>query len=232
MGPPHASNTMHLSTAIAIIAASALTIFADAALTPAEKASIDLKAGFSDTNYCGPCLSKAMNNHFPHACAPGMNSDMINARPAGPSAEEEHCLCVAFQDLSWMKADCSAECPYVHQKATMKYFLPSSKIEGCDKWINFETGEEKVVDGHGIKDPSHVPEVFAIADAPPSIQKAAEDDKGYDVTINVTMDDKKKEELESGSKEEAKEATEKAEEPKEAEPKAAEPQAEKPKEEL
>jgi len=231
---------MRFSITAALIAASTVALFSQvsAALTEQEKADIREMDGDS-ANLCPPCLQKAMHNHFPHACEQGLDTGRV--RPEGATDSEEHCVCVSFMDLHWMKADCSAECPYVFNEKTMAFFLPSSKIEGCDKWIDFETGMEKPVKGHFAKDPNYKPEVYEIAD-PPVIDQSllAEDDddsRPYDVSVKVTTEEsdaklkaekeeKERLELESGLKVEPVAAQE-------AEPVAAkETEADKPKDEL
>ncbi|KAF9918676.1 hypothetical protein BX616_006759 [Lobosporangium transversale] len=182
---------MRFSIATTIIVASSLaSSLVSGALTPQERTAFELSAG-PDPNYCQPCLEKAMHNHFPHACPKDINSDAANYRPSGATDTEERCVCVAFQDLFWMKADCSKECPYVHNNNTMKNFLPSSKIEGCDKWIDFETNQEKVIEGFAIKNPDHKPEVFEIV-APPQVAEGEDDptdigeDGRYKVSVSIT----------------------------------------------
>ncbi|KAF8941049.1 hypothetical protein EDD21DRAFT_422134 [Dissophora ornata] len=196
---------MRFSIATAVIAISTLALHSrstcqvSAALTPQERAAFELKEG-PNPNYCDPCLQKAMHNHFPHACAPDLDNNAANFRPSGPNDDEERCVCVAFQNLDWMKADCSLECPYVHNPVSMQYFLPASKIEGCDKWIDFETGEEKTVEGFAPKDPAHEPEAFAIAPPPPKEEGEEELDGTHRFTVSVkTKDDEQARlELKSG----------------------------------
>ncbi|KAG0255279.1 hypothetical protein BG011_005210 [Mortierella polycephala] len=189
-----------------------LALTVSGALTAQERAEIELKEG-SRANFCPPCLQKAMHNHFPHACAPDLDSDAANHRVEGSTPQEERCVCVSFQDLSWMKADCSKECDYVHSEQNMKFFLPSEKIEGCDKWIDFATGKEKDVEGFTPKNEDHKPEVFPIVDPPPKAEgekveeEGETDERAYKVSVKVTTaeDDAKKQlELESGLKDEIK----------------------------
>ncbi|KAG0052100.1 hypothetical protein BGZ83_002978 [Gryganskiella cystojenkinii] len=201
---------MRFSIATAVIAASAVALLSthvSAALTEKEKADIREMDG-DNAVLCPPCLQKAMHNHFPHACARNLDPNQVRMEATD---EEEHCVCVAFQDLSWMKADCSFECPYVFNPKSMAMFLHSSKIDGCDKWIDFETGMEIPVKGHLTKDPSYKPEVYEIAPEPPKDETVAEeedDGRGYDVSVKITTeasDAKLKEErerleLESGLK--------------------------------
>ncbi|GJJ72021.1 hypothetical protein EMPS_04378 [Entomortierella parvispora] len=204
---------MRFSIAATLIAASAVALLSQvsAALTEQEKADIREMDG-DNANMCPPCLQKAMNNHFPHACDKDLDTGRV--RPEGATDSEEHCVCVAFMDLHWMKADCSFECPYVFNEKTMGFFLHSSKIEGCDKWIDFETGLEKQVKGHLTKDPSYKPEVYEIAPEPPKDEAIAteeEDERLYDVTVSITTEEsdaklkaekeeKERLELESGIK--------------------------------
>ncbi|KAF9170091.1 hypothetical protein BGX21_009754 [Mortierella sp. AD011] len=206
---------MHFSVASAVVAVSSLALLSSsrvsAALTAKERAAYELTAG-PEPNFCDPCLSKAMHNHFPHACEAGLDSKAANKRRSGPTDAESRCICVAFQDLSWMKADCSAECPYVFNEKTMSFFMPSSKIKGCDRWIDFAVGKEKLVDGFAPKDDNHTPEVFEIAPAPPlevsHPNDVMDEDGHFKVSVHVNHDEKKKAELE------AKEAEEKQEEAK------------------
>ncbi|KAG0204479.1 hypothetical protein BGX33_008429 [Mortierella sp. NVP41] len=207
---------MRLSTSITLLAVSTLALLASrtttvsAALTVEEVTAIEDREGPS-ANLCPACLQKAMHNHFPHACDRDMDSTVANDRPSGTTAQEERCVCLAFQDLFWMKADCSAECPYVHRPATMKYFLPSAKIEGCDKWMNFETGQELEVEGFPKKNPEHKPEVFEIAPPPPGQEDDENDDGRAEVVASyTTSDDDKKKAEEVGDKKETKKDDKKA----------------------
>ncbi|KAG0361592.1 hypothetical protein BC939DRAFT_435970 [Gamsiella multidivaricata] len=211
---------MRFSTATTIVAVSTLALLSSrssssyqvsAALTSQERAALELKD--PSPNFCAPCLQKAMHNHFPHACAADFDSEAANFRPEGSTDEEERCVCVAYQDLYWMKADCSQECPYVHNNKTMSFFLPAEKIEGCDKWIDFEQHKEKVIEGWPTKSPDHKPEVFEIVTpAPDEALDVDEDEAARDYTISVSIttkeDDEKKAkaklELESGMKNEIK----------------------------
>ncbi|KAG0349375.1 hypothetical protein BG004_007002 [Podila humilis] len=188
-----------LSATLAILSSSLVS----AALTKGEIAEIQLSEG-PEAKLCPPCLQKAMHNHFPHACARDLDPQAANYRPEGANDTEERCVCLAFQDLFWMKADCSAECPMVFNEAGMQYFLPASKIEGCDRWLNFETGEELVVEGFPLKDKNHKPEVFEIVEAPPTPEGEEEEDDGrVKVTVNLTH-------RELTEEEKAKEAADKA----------------------
>ncbi|KAF9923620.1 hypothetical protein FBU30_006370 [Linnemannia zychae] len=192
---------MRLSTAATLLAVSTLALLSSrtmngrdasngvsAALTAEEVRAIEDRQG-SSANLCPACLQKAMHNHFPHACDRDMDSDAANARPTGATDREERCVCLAFQDLFWMKADCSAECPYTHRPNSMKYFLPASKIEGCDRWLNFETGEELVVEGHPPKDPNYKPEVYEIAPPPPNMDYDDTDDGRAEVVASYKTSD-------------------------------------------
>ncbi|KAF9281326.1 hypothetical protein BGZ68_006719 [Mortierella alpina] len=207
-------STLAVATTLALL--SSRTAHVSGALNAQERVAIELKEG-SNPNFCPPCLQKAMHNHFPHACRADLDTDEANARPTGATEEEERCVCVAFKDLFWMKADCSLECHYVHNEKAMKYFLPAEKIEGCDKWIDFETGKEKEVEGFAPKNEDHQPEVFEIAPPPPKAEGEEEDeddDGGYKVSIKVTTEEgdakaKAKLELESGLKPEIEPSKEK-----------------------
>ncbi|KAF9193039.1 hypothetical protein BGZ51_004272 [Haplosporangium sp. Z 767] len=195
-----------IASTIAAVSTMTLALTVSGALTAQERAEMELKEG-PKANLCPPCLQKAMHNHFPHACAPDLDSDAANFRPEGSTAQEERCVCVAFQDLFWMKADCSKECAYVHSEQNMKFFLPAEKIEGCDKWIDFATGKEKEVEGFTPKNEDHKPEIFPIADPPPKAEGKKDeegeetDERAYKLSVKVTTaeDDKKKQlKLESG----------------------------------
>ncbi|KAF9396491.1 hypothetical protein CPC16_001173 [Podila verticillata] len=204
------TSVLALSATLALLSSTLVS----AALTPAEVAEFQLKEG-SEAKLCPPCLQKAMHNHFPHACARDLDPNEANYRPTGATDNEERCVCLAFNDLFWMKADCSSECPHVFNEAGMKYFLPASEIEGCDRWLDFATGEEKVVEGFPLKDKEHKPEVFEIVAPPPqevSQDEDEEDDGRVKVTINFGKDKLPE------KKEEKKEEVEEA--------KAAEPEAE------
>ncbi|KAF9433440.1 hypothetical protein BGZ76_009460 [Entomortierella beljakovae] len=177
----------------AILALSSLALLASkasAALTPQEHAAYELKYG-SGANFCTACIEKALHNHFPHACPADLDSQEANYRPSGPTEVEQRCICVAFQDLYWKKADCSKECPYVFNEGTMKFFLNSDKIPGCDKWIDFEAGEEKVIEGFSIKNPDHKPELFELAEAPEIDPTDEDPDRGYTFSVSVTLDEEK-----------------------------------------
>ncbi|KAF9938567.1 hypothetical protein BGZ65_012612 [Modicella reniformis] len=190
---------MRFTIATTIVAfSSTLALFSQAALTPQERVAYQLENG-QEANLCAPCLQKAMHNHFPHACAADMDSDAVNSRPEGSTQEEERCVCLAFLDLYWMKADCSLECPYVYSEASMKYFLPAEKIDGCNKWVDFEERKEIPVEGFPPKDPNHTPKVFPITPAPPKPEGAEdvqEDDGRFKVSVHVEHDEKKKAQLE------------------------------------
>jgi hypothetical protein len=134
-----------------------------------------------------------------------MDSNVANERPTGATDREERCVCLAFQDLFWMKADCSAECAYTHRPKSMQYFLPASKIEGCDKWLNFKTGEELTVEGHPAKDPNYKPEIFEIAPPPPGMADEEEDDDGRaEINASYVSDANAKKPAEVEAKEEKK----------------------------
>ncbi|KAF9915426.1 hypothetical protein BX616_006182 [Lobosporangium transversale] len=150
-----------------------------AALTPQERIEVEAKNP-ENPNYCPACLQKAMSNHFPHACPKGIEPMNAHSRPEGPTAQEQRCVCVAFRDLYWMKLDCQRECAFVNDPEAMTHFLPSDQIPGCDQWIDFETGEEKDVEGFDKRDPAHVPEKFeaVAADETPDAQANTEEEKG------------------------------------------------------
>jgi len=59
-----------------------------------------------------------------------------------------------------MKEDCERECTYVNDPEAMKNFMPASQLPGCDRWIDFATGEEKEVEGFAKKDPNYKPKVY------------------------------------------------------------------------
>ncbi|KAG0245151.1 hypothetical protein B0O80DRAFT_458916 [Mortierella sp. GBAus27b] len=240
-----------IATAITIVSVMAMTLLScssttsvSAALTEQEKVAHKEKFG-SSVDYCGPCLSKAMHNHFPHACAADLDPTAANNREATP--EEDRCVCIAFKDLYWMKADCSAECNYVHSEKAMQYFVTSDKMPGCDKWVNFETGQENVIEGFAPKDPDHKPEAFEIAPPPPMPENEDLNNMDEDGRLKINMHlgfDKKTEaqrELEGLMTKEAKEADKEEAKEKEAktetkqqdsESKKTEPEAENKKDEL
>ncbi|KAF9972617.1 hypothetical protein BGZ73_004242 [Actinomortierella ambigua] len=179
-------------TTFNLLALSALAILSQAALTQEEEAAYIAKEG-PDANLCAPCLEKAMNNHFPHACPKDIDYQAANSRPTGATPQEERCVCVSFHDLYWMKADCSKECLYVHNPQAMAHFLPASQIEGCGNWIDFTTNQEKEVEGFPAKDPNHKPEVFPIYTPSPEEMKAFDGDgRTYDVKATATFGDDKK----------------------------------------
>ncbi|KAF9335698.1 hypothetical protein BG006_010849 [Podila minutissima] len=226
MGLSKMNMSMSMSTVLVLSATLALlsSTLVSAALTPAEIAAVQLKEG-PDAKLCPPCLQKAMHNHFPHACARDLDPNEANYRPSGATDTEERCVCLAFQDLFWMKADCSAECPHVFNEAGMKYFLPASEIEGCGRWLNFETGEEKVVEGFPLKNKDHKPDVFEIV-APPPLAEGEEVDDGR-VKISLNMGHREKTEEEKLAElEEKKAAAEVEGEQTKEETKASEPEAE------
>lgn len=175
---------MRFATTVAIVSALVLLQQVSANLTEQEKLAYKEKQPPGEIDYCQPCLQKAMNNHFPHACAADMNSDEANGRPGGATEEEDRCVCIAFQNHSWMKADCSFECNYVHNEKAMKYFLTSDKMPGCDKWIDFSTGQEKLIEGFTPKDPNYVPEVYEQAPPPPPL---AEGEEGADGRVPISV---------------------------------------------
>ncbi|KAF9167457.1 hypothetical protein DFQ27_005121 [Actinomortierella ambigua] len=210
-------------TTFTLLALSTLAILSQAALTKEEEAAAIAKDG-PNANLCAPCLEKAMNNHFPHACSKDIDYEAANSRPSGATPTEERCVCVSFNDLYWMKADCSKECLYVHNPQAMAHFLPASQIEGCGNWIDFETGQEKEVEGYPAKDPNHKPEVFELHVPSPEDMAAFDSDgRTYDVKTSVTFADDKKE---------SKEAAENPEKEEEAKVDTKAPSKENPKEEL
>ncbi|KAF9293055.1 hypothetical protein BGZ88_005855 [Linnemannia elongata] len=205
---------MRLSTSLTLLAVSTLALLSSrtmngretssgvsAALSVEEVRAIEDREG-SNANLCPACLQKAMHNHFPHACDSDMDSNVANERLTGATEREERCVCLAFQDLFWMKADCSAECVYTHRPKSMQYFLPASKIEGCDKWLNFETGEELAVEGHPAKDPNHKPEVYEIAPPPPNMEDDENDDGRAAISASyTTAESEEKKAVEAEAKE-------------------------------
>ncbi|KAF9968878.1 hypothetical protein BGZ70_000022 [Mortierella alpina] len=159
---------MRFSIAASLVALSSLGLLitpsfhshglASAALTPEERIQVEAKDP-GNPNYCPACLKKAMANHFPHACSKDVEA---TTRPEGPRPDEQRCVCVSFTDLYWMKLDCAQECSFVHDAEAMKNFLPSSSIPGCDKWVDFESGAEKEVEGFEKKNAEYQPEVFTM----------------------------------------------------------------------
>ncbi|KAG9063401.1 hypothetical protein KI688_004283 [Linnemannia hyalina] len=208
---------MRLSTSLTLLAVSTLALLSSrtmngrdassgvsAALSVEEVVAIEEREG-SNANLCPACLQKAMHNHFPHACDSDMDSNAANARSTGANDREERCVCLAFQDLFWMKADCSAECVYTHRPKSMQYFLPASKIEGCDRWLNFETGEELSVEGHPAKDSNYTPQVYEIAPPPPNMVDDEDDDGRAEIAASYTgPESSAKKEVEAEAKEEKK----------------------------
>ncbi|KAF9573204.1 hypothetical protein EC968_008946 [Mortierella alpina] len=160
---------MRYSTAVSLVVLSSLGLLltpsfhsnglVSATLTPEERILVEAKDP-GNPNYCPACLKKAMVNHFPHACPKDMEPMEAMIRPEGPRPEEKRCVCVSFMDLYWMKLDCAQECTFVHDAEAMKNFMPSSSIPGCDKWVDFVSGEEKEVEGFEKKDVQYRPEVF------------------------------------------------------------------------
>ncbi|KAF9950421.1 hypothetical protein BGZ72_007916 [Mortierella alpina] len=162
---------MRFSTVASLVALSSLGLLvtpsfhnnglASATLTPEERIQVEAKDP-GNPNYCPACLKKAMVNHFPHACPKDLEPMEATTRPEGPRPDEQRCVCVSFMDLYWMKLDCAKECTFVNDAEAMKNFLPSSSIPGCDKWVDFESGEEKEVEGFKKKDVQYKPEVFTM----------------------------------------------------------------------
>ncbi|KAG0214319.1 hypothetical protein BGX28_002427 [Mortierella sp. GBA30] len=160
---------MRFSTAFGLVTISSLVLLitpafhsngvVSAALTAEERIEVEAKDP-GNPNYCPACLKKAMINHFPHACPKDLEPMEATTRPEGPRPHEQRCVCISFMDLYWMKLDCTQECTFVHDVEAMSHFVPASSIPGCDKWVDFETGKEKEVEGFEKKDPSHKPEVF------------------------------------------------------------------------
>ncbi|KAF9109688.1 hypothetical protein BGX27_007339 [Mortierella sp. AM989] len=162
---------MRFSTAAALVAVTSMALLTtspfshentvvSAALTPEERIEVEAKDP-NNPNYCPACLKKALHNHFPHACPKGVDPIAATTRAEGPQPHEQRCICFAFMELSWMKKDCSKECSFVHNPTAMEYFVSAQTIKGCDKWVDFEKGEEKEIEGYAKKDPNHKPEVFS-----------------------------------------------------------------------
>ncbi|KAF9289856.1 hypothetical protein BGZ68_008455 [Mortierella alpina] len=174
---------MRFVTTASIFALSALGLLitpsfnsnglASAALTPEERIQVEAKDP-GNPNYCPACLKKAMINHFPHACPKDLEPMEATTRPEGPRPDEQRCVCVSFMDLYWMKLDCEQECTFVNDPEAMKNFLPASSIPGCDKWVDFVSGEEKEVEGFEKKVDQYKPEVFTVEKDEPSVAEAEE----------------------------------------------------------
>ncbi|KAG0325166.1 hypothetical protein BGZ99_001007 [Dissophora globulifera] len=130
-----------------------------ARLTPEDRIRVEARDP-GNPNYCPACLTKAMHNHFPHACAAKMDPLEAATRPGGHRPDEMRCVCLSFMDVSWMKLDCEQECIYVNDSEAMSSFVHSKDIPGCDKYVDFDTGEEKEIEGFAKKDPTYQPETF------------------------------------------------------------------------
>ncbi|KAF9093595.1 hypothetical protein BGX29_009876 [Mortierella sp. GBA35] len=201
---------MRYSTASALIAISSLTLlacssftnnnhgtFVSAALTPQERQETEARDP-TNPNYCPDCLTKALVNHFPHACPPDLQPMQAISRPSGPTPTERRCICIAFLDLFWMKADCSAECSFVHDEDAMSGFLSAKSIPGCDQWVDLETMTEKEVEGFAKRDPDHTPEVFEQA----TPEEAVAADAEADSNAAVTEEEERKKNKDAGVKKE------------------------------
>ncbi|KAK3836524.1 MAG: hypothetical protein JOS17DRAFT_734426 [Linnemannia elongata] len=182
---------MHYSTATVLIAATSLALlacstltstsisnYATAALTPQERLETESRDS-ANPNYCPDCLKKALVNHFPHACPSDLQPMVAITRPSGPTPAERRCICVAFLDLFWMKADCSAECAFVHDSDAMSHLLSAKSIPGCDKYVDFETGTELEIEGFEKKDPAYKPEVYQQATREEAEAQAAAQERAH-----------------------------------------------------
>ncbi|KAF9431034.1 hypothetical protein BGZ94_000033 [Podila epigama] len=143
----------------------------------AEERKIVERRDPDNPNYCPACLKKAMSNHFPHACPQELARFDEHPTQMGPKPEEERCVCVAFMELSWMKADCQQECTFVKDERAMASFVKPMQMPGCAKFINFETGEVLEVDGIPNKDPDHKPVVYDKDDDSEEVEEASEEKK-------------------------------------------------------
>jgi len=182
------------SSLVALLAcSSALLPGASAALTPQERLETEARDP-TNPNYCPDCLKKALVNHFPHACPADLKPMEAITRPTGPTPAERRCICIAFLDLYWMKADCSLECSFVHDPEAMKGFLSAKSIPGCDQWVDFEASVEKDIEGFEKKDPGYAPEVFEQV-APPA-DAVAQDEETPEANADaeaVEMDENQEE---------------------------------------
>ncbi|KAG0379980.1 hypothetical protein BGX24_010778 [Mortierella sp. AD032] len=198
------TTTLVAISSLAFLACSSFTnnshnSFVSAALTPQERLETEARDP-TNPNYCPDCLTKALVNHFPHACPPDLQPMVAISRPSGPTPAERRCICVAFLDLFWMKTDCSSECAFVHDADAMTHFMTAKSIPGCDKYVDFETNTELEVEGFEKKDPTHVPEVFVEA-----TQEEAQEAEA------VAAAEREKKEAEAAAEREAKEAAAAAE---------------------
>ncbi|KAG0371114.1 hypothetical protein BC939DRAFT_477916 [Gamsiella multidivaricata] len=204
---------MHLSTKASLLALSTLILLAtsppgdnhgavvSATLTPQERLEVEAKDP-DNPNYCPACLKKALFNHFPHACPKDLEPWEATTRPEGPRPNEQRCICIAFVDLFWMKRDCEQECTFVNNPAAMAHFQPAEDIPGCDKWIDFATGQENQVEGFEPRNPSHQPEVYVPEDT------EAETEASQEETVKDKEEEQIKKREENGPEEEVVEATE------------------------
>ncbi|GJJ76412.1 hypothetical protein EMPS_08771 [Entomortierella parvispora] len=188
---------MHISASKTILAFSSLALLllsqnngVEARLTAEERLEAEIKYP-DNPNYCPPCLQKAMANHFPHACPKSLEPIEGTDRPNGPLPEEQRCVCVSFQDLYWMKEDCERECTFVNDPEAMKNFMPANQLPGCDRWVDFATGEEKDVEGFPKKDPNYKPKVYSDDDEKEGKEQELEDDKkkGLEEEIQAIEDE-------------------------------------------
>ena len=88
-------------------------------------------------------------------------------------------VCIAFLDLFWMKADCSAECAFVHDADAMSHMLSAKSIPGCDKYVDFETETELEIEGFEKKDPEYKPEVYQQATKEEAEAQAAAQERAH-----------------------------------------------------
>ncbi|KAF9905849.1 hypothetical protein EC991_001254 [Linnemannia zychae] len=160
------STTLIAISSLALLACSSFTnnnnAFVSAALTPQERLETEARDP-TNPNYCPDCLTKALVNHFPHACPSDLKPMVAISRPTGPTPAERRCICIAFLDLFWMKTDCSSECAFVHDADAMGHFVTAKSIPGCEQFVDFETNTELELEGYTKKDPNYVPEVYVQA---------------------------------------------------------------------
>ncbi|KAK3816181.1 MAG: hypothetical protein J3Q66DRAFT_341854 [Benniella sp.] len=195
--------TLIALSSLALLATSRLrhsnthgTSLVSAALTAQERLEVEAKDP-NNPNYCPACLAKAMNNHFPHACPRDYEPIEVITRPEGPLPHEKRCVCIAFLDLYWMKPDCSKECPFVHDAKAMEYFVNVNQIAGCDKWVDLETKEEKIVEGFEKRNPDHQPEKYPTADAgEESTDQLEQQEQVEEVVLESTENGQEKEDPE------------------------------------
>ncbi|KAG0227647.1 hypothetical protein BGX31_006884 [Mortierella sp. GBA43] len=184
-----------------------------ATLTAEERLQVEAKDP-NNPNYCPACLAKAMNNHFPHACAPNHDPLLATTRPEGPLPHERRCVCVAFMDFNWMKEDCFKECPFVHDSDSWEFILPAEDIPGCEDWIDFEAKQERIVEGFEKRNPDHKPEVYPkdeetkdTDDVESSQQQVKEQEEHVDGARSEATEDREKSSQKVETDKEAKEHT-------------------------